>query len=1156
MLAGTFGCGDDEPAEAGAGGKGAAGGSAGGSAGRSGSAGKGSGGTGNKSGAGEAGTDGTATGGSGGSGNRGGSASTGEGTELRAKVTDVFGRKLEGVRLSVVDSDESARTNDAGEATLSVASGELHTVKVSAEGYTEQFKVLAPNAGTKIIHFEAELLAREAPRTITAVETGGAAAGKHGVRLELPPNAVVDESGDVVTGPIEVSMTPVNVLTVELGAFPGRFLGIDEDGDSNPIVSYGTVEFLLTRDGEPVRLADDAEATVELPLYPTRHPDGVDIALGDSIPLWSLDEQTGIWKQEGAGTVVESLRSPSGLALRATVTHFSWWNGDGVPEKATVKVRCVDDDTFEVDGETQCVLVGGAREGDLPRGGFDPTSADAIVNEFSENLLIPANVDVFISGCAMVLRVSDGALAEACAAGTVNLETGAEGTLTLPLRLGEAFEVKLLEPARDLTTDGDVEFEVDVTGEATIVELIADNEFDADAEPTVIKTWTAPPYRFTWDTLEVKQGIYLVGAVAHVGSRTVSADRTVTVTVERDLPPPDAAFSVSLALDRPLFSVVFDASDSQTNGPPLETFFWDFGDGDQLLSDSSGLVSHRYTTPGTYAVTLTVTDGDGEQDSVTENVVIAERESLGPITLERAGAELDERQDVTFRASLPAAMNVTWSARYSDTHPITALRGRCLTLQSECAEVVPDGGIFEFTYRPDSPFNRKAARPEAAFEAYDDLITITAATPTGLSVVTETIEVPPLKEFELGTDVSVPCFASADTMRRIDPPDAWFAFAITAADDVDFYADISQADSEFPVTWPEVEYFPGEPRLTHPMRGRGERSVVAFRCFSDAPEISLDVQAVTPSGTLTVGELTEATPSERGDFYLVEGVPTDPPLADRVATQVTVAARRSTSLGAEVDLFASDGAQGLDDGCSLCDFNAASLRLFPPIELEFAVVVRHLDFPSTELLIDVPAPQVTVDLGETVATRLAIGIVPTEVVLTAPSDEWVLVTNDQGTRIDRAGGGWPFASPLFEDEWRAGVATDEPQEVSLSLPISAQFFFADGLNLTVRTTASRAVITPGVATADTLTAFTHDFIHLYEFEGTSGQQLSLSPAVTDVRYFVFSPTGATLLQCDADVCATSAPASLTTSGRHAVAVRTGLDVTSTVNYDFSFALAP
>ena len=52
--------------------------------------------------------------------------------------------------------------------------------------------------------------------------------------------------------------------------------------------------------------------------------------------------KTGKWKEEGTpGTVISSVTSPTGLAVRATVTHFSTWNWDFKFENpGEVNVKC------------------------------------------------------------------------------------------------------------------------------------------------------------------------------------------------------------------------------------------------------------------------------------------------------------------------------------------------------------------------------------------------------------------------------------------------------------------------------------------------------------------------------------------------------------------------------------------------------------------------------------------------------------------------------------------------------------------------------------------------------------------------------------------------------------------------------------------------
>ena len=68
--------------------------------------------------------------------------------------------------------------------------------------------------------------------------------------------------------------------------------------------------------------------------------------------------------------------------------------------------------------------------------------------------------------------------------------------------------------------------------------------------------------------------------------------------------------------------IVFDASDSHDFDPDDELeYIWDFGDG----STEEGVSpTHSYDKPGTYTVTLTVTDSFGDSDTfVTEAVISA-----------------------------------------------------------------------------------------------------------------------------------------------------------------------------------------------------------------------------------------------------------------------------------------------------------------------------------------------------------------------------------------------------------------------------------------------------------------------------------------------------------------------------------------------------
>ncbi len=85
--------------------------------------------------------------------------------------------------------------------------------------------------------------------------------------------------------------------------------------------------------------------------------------------------------------------------------------------------------------------------------------------------------------------------------------------------------------------------------------------------------------------------------------------------------PPTADFTYSPENPRAGQPVDFDASDSFDFDGTVVSYAWDFnGDG---KPDASGeTVTYTFPAPGTYDVTLTVTDNDGNTDSLTDTIVV------------------------------------------------------------------------------------------------------------------------------------------------------------------------------------------------------------------------------------------------------------------------------------------------------------------------------------------------------------------------------------------------------------------------------------------------------------------------------------------------------------------------------------------------------
>jgi uncharacterized repeat protein (TIGR01451 family) len=143
------------------------------------------------------------------------------------------------------------------------------------------------------------------------------------------------------------------------------------------------------------------------------------------------------------------------------------------------------------------------------------------------------------------------------------------------------------------------------------------------AGDTVYLTGTATtdgtPLSYTWDWGEgpVAGGLTASHVYTQDGSYTVVLTATdtcgysdaVSATIDVAAPSIVAGFSFSPDPAQVMveWPVVFTDT-STTDGPAIVAWHWDFGDGE---SATGAAVSHAYLEPGTYTVTLTVTDALG-----------------------------------------------------------------------------------------------------------------------------------------------------------------------------------------------------------------------------------------------------------------------------------------------------------------------------------------------------------------------------------------------------------------------------------------------------------------------------------------------------------------------------------------------------------------
>ncbi len=187
------------------------------------------------------------------------------------------------------------------------------------------------------------LLMEEKP---AAVNVAGVAGGvvniPGGAKITFPANAFVDAAGNAYTGNVKVYARHISPGDDNFEAIvPGGDLsGINSAGQVQTLFSLGMIEASLTDNAGlvEVKLAPGKMAELKFPIDPSQ------TAVAQStIPLWYLNETTGVWKEEG-----EAIKT--GNTFVGNVSHFSTWNCDYSGERTDIQGKVVDCNNNPVGG--------------------------------------------------------------------------------------------------------------------------------------------------------------------------------------------------------------------------------------------------------------------------------------------------------------------------------------------------------------------------------------------------------------------------------------------------------------------------------------------------------------------------------------------------------------------------------------------------------------------------------------------------------------------------------------------------------------------------------------------------------------------------------------------------------------------------------------
>lgn len=235
---------------------------------------------------------------------------------LQGNVLDENGQPAANVTIKV--GSEIAVTDTKGYFRINGAPLDKNAAVVTAEkvGYFKAYRTFSATSGTNQVVIK--LTKKNLGGTVSA-SSGGDVSLSNGTKISLPANGIVKASDNSsYTGTVNVYASYIDPTAPDIQQkVPGSFMANDKEGKRVFLTSYGMMAVELESSaGEKLQIKSGNTATLTSPI-----PSSVQSNAPTTIPLWYIDEATGLWKEEGTAT-------KQGTNYVGTVQHFSFWNCD------------------------------------------------------------------------------------------------------------------------------------------------------------------------------------------------------------------------------------------------------------------------------------------------------------------------------------------------------------------------------------------------------------------------------------------------------------------------------------------------------------------------------------------------------------------------------------------------------------------------------------------------------------------------------------------------------------------------------------------------------------------------------------------------------------------------------------------------------------
>jgi hypothetical protein len=237
------------------------------------------------------------------------------------RVVDPDGNGVEGATVACASGGVGTSNDDGYYSIADVAPAERIVLRFAAAGYVGTTGIGRMTASDKTT-VNAITRVRAAGQPVDGI-AGGVVAFSQGV-VTIPAGAITDPLGKPYQGSAMVHVTPVDVQDIGVRAAPGDFSATSASGLLAQLETFSMGSFeLRDQAGNTLQIAAGAQVGVEMLL-----PAHTTLVAGEVLPAWHFDNQTGLWVEQGSGSVGPSSTDPTRLSYKTKVGQFSDWSCD------------------------------------------------------------------------------------------------------------------------------------------------------------------------------------------------------------------------------------------------------------------------------------------------------------------------------------------------------------------------------------------------------------------------------------------------------------------------------------------------------------------------------------------------------------------------------------------------------------------------------------------------------------------------------------------------------------------------------------------------------------------------------------------------------------------------------------------------------------